>query len=140
MVATQIPELQVVVADSGVASIEWVVQHQFEKLETLPGWMAPVVVAMGSLQTGVDAREIAPVKQVGRISPRPLMIIHGDQDEVFLVANAVLLAWAAREPTELWIDPGVGHSRLYASDPEGYVQRVGGFLDRALLPEQARTV
>jgi len=67
------------------------------------------------------------------------MIIHGDQDEVFLVKNAMLLASAAGEPTELWIVPGVGHSRLDGSDPAGYVSRVAGFFDRALLPGQARS-
>jgi len=53
--AAQILELRVVMADSAFASKEWVVQHEFAKLANLPGWMAPVVVAMGSLQTGVDA-------------------------------------------------------------------------------------
>jgi dipeptidyl aminopeptidase/acylaminoacyl peptidase len=132
MAAAEIPELKVVVADSSFASVEWLVGNQFEKLEQVPGWIAPLVVTMGSLQMGVDARRIAPIEQVARISPRPLMIIHGEADETFLVQNATLLAEAAQEPKEVWIDPGVTHARLWASDPQAYVDRVAGFFDRTL--------
>ncbi len=132
MAAAEIPELKVVVADSSFASVEWLVQQQFEHLEQVPTWLAPAVVAIGGWQAGVDVKEIAPVQRVGRISPRPLMILHGELDETFVAENARLLAAAAGEPTELWIDPGVGHTRLYASDPETYLRRVGGFFDRVL--------
>ena len=67
------------------------------------------------------------------------MIIHGDQDEKFDVENTVLLAGAAGDPKEVWIEPGVGHTRLYASDPARYIDRVVGFFDRVLLPEQRRS-
>jgi dipeptidyl aminopeptidase/acylaminoacyl peptidase len=133
LAGAQLPDLKAVVAQSAFASVEWLVQNQFSNLERMPTWLAPVVVAMGGWQAGVDTREIAPVRQVGRISPRPLMIIHGERDSMFLVQNAALLAEAAGEPKELWILPGLGHTGLYAADPETYGDRVGAFFDRALL-------
>jgi dipeptidyl aminopeptidase/acylaminoacyl peptidase len=138
MAAAEMPELKVVVADSSFASVEWLVRYQFEKLDQAPAWLAPAVVAIGGWQAGVDAREIAPVRRVGRISPRPLMIMHGELDETFVAENARLLAAAAGEPTELWIDPGVGHTRLYAADPETYMRRVRDFFDRVLQPPDGR--
>jgi len=132
MAGAEIPELKAVVADSSFASVEWVVRHQFQRLEQVPIWLAPVVVTMGSWQTGVDAGQIAPIQRVARISPRPLLIIHGEQDETFLVENATLLARAAGPSVELWIEPGAGHTSLYASDPGTYVSRVADFFDRAL--------
>ena len=92
---------------------------------------------MGSWQAGVDARDIAPVQRVGQIGPRPIMIIHGDQDEMFSVDNAYLLFQAASDPKELWVMPGVAHPGPgvgpYGTDPQAYVGRVGRFLDAALM-------
>ena len=134
MSASEIPELRAAVATSGFASIEWVVQHQFEMLESVPQWLAPVVVAMGSLQTGVNVREMAPVQRIGAISPRPVLIIHGELDDTFAVDNALLLNEAAGEPKELWLIPGARHSSpgAYAINPEAYVDRVAEFFDQYL--------
>lgn len=62
------------------------------------------------------------------------MIVHGELDELFVVENATLLARAAREPKVVSIDPGVHYTRLYASDPEAYVKRLGAFFGAALQP------
>lgn len=136
MAAAEVPELQVVVADSGFASLDWLVRSQFDALLALPPWAAPLVVRIGAWQAGVDAAQISPVSQIGRISPRPVLIIHGEQDSLFLVENARLLAEAAREPKEVWLVPDVGHTGAFARDPAEYVGRVAGFFDRAL--DQAR--
>jgi uncharacterized protein len=133
MSAAEIPELQAVVVDSTFSSIEWVVEHQFEKLDRVPKWLAPLVVALGGWHAGVDAAEIAPIRHVAEISPRPLLIIHGAEDETFLVENATLLAQAAGPPTELWIIPSVGHTAGYAADPVGYAERILQFFDQALV-------
>jgi uncharacterized protein len=132
MSAAEIDDLHAVVADSGFASIDWVVQNQFEKLERVPKWMAPIVVALGSRQAGVDAAEMAPIRQVARISPRPLLIVHGDRDETFLLKNATMLAAAAGDSAQLWIRPGVGHVRSSAPNPAEYPQRIGDFFDQTL--------
>lgn len=43
------------------------------------------------------------------ISPRPLLIVHGDEDEVVPVGDAQYLFTRAREPKELAIIPGGDH-------------------------------
>ena len=133
MSAAELPELKAVAVDSSFASLAWLVQNQFSKLEGVPTWLGPVVLAMGGLQARMNPADVAPVDRIGRISPRPVLIMHGDLDEKFLPDNARLLASAAGEPKELWIGPGVRHTRLYATDPAAYVERVAGFFDRALL-------
>lgn len=52
MAAAEMPELKAVAADSSFASVEWLVQQQFDRIEQLPAWLAPVVVTMGSWQAG----------------------------------------------------------------------------------------
>ncbi|MBI2853467.1 MAG: alpha/beta fold hydrolase [Chloroflexi bacterium] len=53
--------------------------------------------------------EISPLKWVGCIAPRPLLIVHGEQDDLVPVADAYRLHEKAKEPKELCIIPGAGH-------------------------------
>ena len=50
-----------------------------------------------------------PVAVVGGVSPTPLLIVHGDEDDTVPVEEAHRLYEAAREPKELFIVKGGGH-------------------------------
>jgi uncharacterized protein len=50
-----------------------------------------------------------PLDFIGKIAPVPLLIIHGDKDDVVPVAEAERLFRAAGEPKELYIVEGGGH-------------------------------
>ncbi len=52
----------------------------------------------------------APHEVAGRISPIPLLVVHGDADHYFPVEHAHQLFEAANEPKELWLEPGFGHA------------------------------
>lgn len=52
---------------------------------------------------------VSPIRWVDRISPRPLLLIHGDKDEVVAVEHAFRLYEKAGEPKEIAIIPGAGH-------------------------------
>jgi len=54
-------------------------------------------------------REVAPVSLVGRIAPRPLLLIHGDADEVVPVSHARALFDAAGDPKQLAVIEGGVH-------------------------------
>jgi fermentation-respiration switch protein FrsA (DUF1100 family) len=69
---------------------------------------------------------------VGRISPRPLLLIHGEEDETVPVRHAQLLFDAAGDPKQLWRLPGVGHVGAYFADRPEYVRRVTAFFSDAL--------
>ena len=43
------------------------------------------------------------------ISPRPLLLVHGDKDDVVDVKNATQLYEAAKDPKKLIIIKGAGH-------------------------------
>ncbi len=61
-------------------------------------------------------QQVVPLERVGRISPRPLLIIHGNNDELVPPHHANKLFDRAGEPREIrWI-PGEGH-RLRLSQP-----------------------
>jgi putative redox protein len=54
-------------------------------------------------------RRVSPINYVSRISPRPLLLVHGDQDETVTLDHAHRLYAQAKEPKQLVIIDGVGH-------------------------------
>lgn len=63
-----------------------------------------------SIEEWLDGfRLISPIDYVGDITPRPLLLVHGDKDEVVDVSQAHMLYHRAREPKELVIVDGAEH-------------------------------
>ena len=52
---------------------------------------------------------VSPLKWIDKISPRPLLLIHGKKDDLVPVEHARRLYEKAGEPKELVIIPGAGH-------------------------------
>ena len=52
---------------------------------------------------------ISPIRWIDKISPRPLLLIHGDKDEVVPVENAFKLYEQAKGPKHIVIISGAGH-------------------------------
>jgi hypothetical protein len=57
--------------------------------------------------------EYNPSEAVARISPIPLLVIHGDRDPIVPVHHGQRLFELAREPKQLWIVPGGGHIQAF---------------------------
>ena len=60
-------------------------------------------------------RLIRPIKHIAGIAPRPLLLVHGNQDDVVEVNDAYRLYAQAGEPKEIIIVDGAGH-RLRRND------------------------
>jgi dipeptidyl aminopeptidase/acylaminoacyl peptidase len=58
-------------------------------------------------QKGFDI--VSPIKWIDKISPRPLLLVHGDADELIPLEHAHRLYQKAGEPKELKIIPGAMH-------------------------------
>ncbi|MFC1964330.1 alpha/beta hydrolase, partial [Chloroflexota bacterium] len=54
-------------------------------------------------------QSIQPIDYIHRIAPRPLLLVHGSDDETVPVAHARLLYERAGEPKQLVIIEGAGH-------------------------------
>lgn len=76
---------------------------------------------------GRELHEIRPLDVVGKLPPRPLLLIHGDDDDVVPPGDARDLAEAYGEGVELRILKGAGHRLRH--DPRG-VAVLLGWLDR----------
>ncbi|MFF0202374.1 alpha/beta hydrolase [Streptomyces sp. NPDC005017] len=77
-----------------------------------------------------DPVPLSPVEAVPRIAPTPLLIVHGDRDCYFPLDHPRMLAEAAGEHGELWLEPGMGHAENAADD--SLLARIGDWaLSRA---------
>ncbi len=70
----------------------------------------------GSLDEWLSSfREVTPVRWIDRITPRPLLILQGENDDLVETEQAWRLYEKAREPKEIVIVEGAGH-KLRLSD------------------------
>jgi fermentation-respiration switch protein FrsA (DUF1100 family) len=126
-------EIRAVVADSSFADLRKVLRMAFRQLTHLPPSpsmeLAEILILM---RAGYRISSVRPVDHVGKIAPRPILIIHGDCDIVAPVGDAYALYEAAGKPKELWITEGTGHCGTYFLDREAYVRRVIEFFERGL--------
>ena len=100
--------------------------------------MLTPVIALFARRTGTRLTDFMPVLAVGAIAPRPLLIIHGDDDSTVPLHHALMLYEAAKQPKELWRLPGVGHVGAYFADRRAYVERITTFFLEALVRGRAR--
>ena len=83
--------------------------------------------------TGERIAAFEPEALIERISPRPVLIIHGEHDNAACtVPDAHRLYRAARQPKDLWIVPQAGHCNAHVLWPEEYETRVLTFFEHAL--------
>jgi uncharacterized protein len=83
--------------------------------------------------TGERIAAFKPEALIRRISPRPVLIVHGEQDNAACtVSDARRLFRAAHPPKDLWIVPQAGHCNAHTLWPEEYETRVLAFFERAL--------
>jgi pimeloyl-ACP methyl ester carboxylesterase len=76
-----------------------------------------------------------PAEAAARISPTPVLIVHGDQDIYFPPDHGQQLYDAAAEPKELWLIPGFGHAERHTDD--ALVDRIAAWADKASAVAQA---
>lgn len=90
------------------------------------------VLESANRKVGADMTEADPDRWVGRIAPRPLQIVHGEEDPFILAENSRVNYAAAQEPKSLWVVPGAGHANSDGTAPEAYRTRVVAFFSKAL--------
>jgi pimeloyl-ACP methyl ester carboxylesterase len=96
------------------------------------------MIARRFLNTRIDSRgwpvpdPLPPAAAAERISPVPLLVVHGDKDVYFPPDHARQIFAAAREPKELWLIPGFGHAERATGDD--LVDRIVAWITGAVTP------
>lgn len=93
------------------------------------------LVGAAVIPAGLDAAD-----SIARLGARPVLILHGDRDEIVPLSHAGELdraAHAAGVPARLLIAPGAGHNDILADDP-ALQREVAAFVAEALGPRPER--
>jgi hypothetical protein len=88
-----------------------------------------------SLESGEQLLRFRPEALVGRISPRPLLLVHGEDNRLHLPAESLELHRRAQEPKELVLVAGAGHTEWMHDEHPTFLEIAGvirRFLDASL--------
>jgi fermentation-respiration switch protein FrsA (DUF1100 family) len=107
-----------------------------EFFDRLPGWYRQLVAFFVRVHFDVLDEPDA-IDVVDKISPRPLLLMHGTHDRAVAVWQSQALFDRAGQPKDIWILDGAEHTALFNLAPEEYERRVIGFLDRYLRKSRA---
>jgi uncharacterized protein len=123
-------DAEALISDSAFATHASVVDFHFRRMFHLPSvlvsWMADNLLWW---RAGYHFNQVEPLRDIAKIAPRPILIIHGGKDSIVNPRDAPLLYDAAREPKEIWLMPNADHCGVYFEDRVAYVKRITDFFD-----------
>lgn len=121
-----------VVIESSYSSLSAAIDDGFDQLAFFPKWpFAPLFVSLAERRLGVQAVQIDSARDLATFKPRPVLIIHGLNDQLFPPAHAERMFASAQEPKELWLIEGLGHANPVLGREADYRERVVGFFEKA---------
>ena len=126
-------DIDAVVADSSFADLKDIMEPEFSKRTKFPKFFLPPILFIVKIIYGVDFVAVKPIEYIPDISPRPIFLIYGEQDERVPVEHAYRMQEGSKSPiTEFWLLPDVGHVKAYTTHPEEYMIRITAFFDSSL--------
>jgi pimeloyl-ACP methyl ester carboxylesterase len=135
LAAAEDERIAAIVADSPFGRLRWAIA-QAARLRGYPPVVAQVVASLSCRVTAMHLRRpvqaFDPVEVVARIAPRPLLLMHGVEDDVIPVRSAHALYGRAGEPKELWLIDGLKHCQALEQLSAEFQQRVVSFFERTL--------
>ncbi len=132
LATAETPAIDAVVADSSYARLDRSVERLTQRLWRPLAWLASRRARLGERLIGVPLAAVAPVEAIVKVSPRPVLIIHGRRDRLTDVTDAYALYRACGGPKALWIIEQAGHARTRRVGPAEYDRRIIGFFRRYL--------
>lgn len=138
MACARTNEVEALVCDSAFATHRSAVAYAVKRSLHLPFalfiWVTDLLLW---LRAGYHFNQVEPLRDIGRIAPRPVLIIHGLKDSIVNPKDAPCLYEAAGEPKELWLLPDADHCGAYFEDRVLYVRKVIDFFDLYLKQTQS---
>lgn len=133
MAAARNEEVEALVADSAFASHTSVIAFAVRRTAHLPfalfSWLTDNILW---IRAGYRFNQVEPLREIARIAPRPILIIHSLKDTLVDPRDASQLFESAGEPKELWLVPDAEHCGAYFNDRAAYSARVVAFFDKYL--------
>ncbi|MGD9142924.1 MAG: alpha/beta hydrolase [Dehalococcoidia bacterium] len=133
LAAAEEEAIDCLVADSSFADMAGIMKREFAERSPLPAFFLDPILYMIKIMYGVDFKAVKPYEAVPDIAPRPILFIHGEEDDFVPIDHAHRLYEASENPDDfLWIVPGADHVKSYLTNPEEYISKVTGFYNEHL--------
>ncbi len=143
LAAAQEPAIQAIVSDCAFANGLSRLERDIPAQGHLPSVFTPGGLVAYQALYGVDFYHTSPVAVIASIAPRPILLIHGANDnkthkdtppsDMYTLAAAALSAPNANVQT--WLVPGATHAQSYNVEGKVYVDRLVAFYTAALGPD-----
>ena len=126
--------VKAMVEDSGYAVLRELLKVQVPQKSGLPAFFTFGIVNMVRLMYGVDLYSLRPAEAAAAMKNSRIFVIHGESDSLVPVEHArrIFAAKNGEEGNEVWLVPGVDHTKAYKSFPQEYIDRITAFFDREL--------
>jgi len=111
-VAARDTRLEAVVLEGTPRSVEDMFRHDERAHGELGAWASMATLRL----LRVPSLEVPPIRAVGAVGPRPLLLVYGDRDETMSPGTGEALLAAAREPKRLHWLRGATHA-TYSTVP-----------------------
>ena len=138
LAAAKTDGFRAVAVDSAFTSLRDQARTAVTEFYHLPAWpFLPLAVLAYEIcfRTTIDA--VSPVNEIAKISPVPVLVIAGGDDELVPAENGQRLYEAAKEPKELWTVPGAVHGGTLEVSGAAYEERISEFFDKYLRKHNA---
>jgi uncharacterized protein len=134
--AVRLPELEAVVAEGNYADLQDLFLSQAGPVLSFEWQLQHWMVVFYTLYSGVSPAMLRPLADLERISPRPVLLIHGEH-EIWRTRGREQYN-AAREPRSLWVVPGAEHGQYLQLAAVEYEEVLISWLNRELLGDNRR--
>ena len=132
LAAARSPDIVALAVDSTFADLTDTFTRQLGDFY-LPAPLIAYGLDLYRVLSGTEPNDVSPVRVVGAIAPRPVLIIQGTADQTVPVSDSERLLVAAGALTaERWIVPGGRHVESYYVDEGEYLRRVTRFFTSAM--------
>ena len=128
--AARNPQIEAVVAVAPYNCVDEV--WQTGRPAVMPAFLQDLTLWLTEKRKGFDRDRICPVDVVDQIAPRPLLVIHGTDDQRILESQVRRLFAVANQPKSLWLVEGATHNTIRTPVLDELVPQVVGFMNGAL--------
>jgi pimeloyl-ACP methyl ester carboxylesterase len=125
--------IKAIVADTPFASLKKISEDVIKRTYHLPSFpFISLANIFYRLSFNGWMEEVSPSAVIHRISPRPILLISSDIDEMTPLYHAEQLFESADQPKELWIIEGASHGGTISAGADKYNQKILNFFNSAL--------
>jgi uncharacterized protein len=127
-------DIDAVIADSPFSDLTEYLNRNLTQWSKLPAFpFNKAILFSAKLLTGLDPEKMSPIAVIGKIAPRPILLIHSKNDTKIPVSDSEELYRSILKvpgsKAALWETQDAGHAESYDKQPKEYMDRVFKFLD-----------